>query len=86
MPIARHIVAFTCLSAVLGAGSALAAGAHTVPWDPYKHGHIHLNAFFKEEVKLYKPGYGYVVSYHTCHYSKVFDSQGYAFLKKTCQH
>lgn len=86
MRIVKQVVGLSLASLLFGAAPALAAGAHTVPWDPYKHGHYHLGRYFKEEVKLYKPGYGYTVSYHTCLYSKVFDSRGYAFLKKTCGH
>jgi hypothetical protein len=64
-------------------GAAAAAGAHAKPYGHADH-YKPVNVYFKEEVKVYKPGYGYVVGYKTCYYSKVFDSHGHAFLKKTC--
>jgi hypothetical protein len=77
-------IAFGLAALAVSAAPVLAAGVHTTPYDPHVHHHP-FGVYFKEEVKVYKPGYGYVVTYHTCYYEKVFDSHYRPFVKKICQ-
>jgi hypothetical protein len=78
--IATGLVALNLLA--LSVGTAAASSAGSIPYDQWDH-HIPFGVYFKEAVKV-KVGYGYEVHYHTCYYQKVFDSRGYAFVKKVC--